>query len=250
MNHKKIIFDIHANDYDAWFKDNENLLKSEANLVAAALLDDCAGVAQPLCDAGFPGRTFSVGCGSGLFEYILRTSYNIDVHEGLEPSDGMAAIASKRGMEVSITTAEEMDWPVDMYDTILFNGTPSYITDLKGVVKKAYGALKMGGRVILVDVPKEGNYGALYNLAMTLGTWEHPLVSDVHPSQPYPIEFVKVANWRTTAEKIACIEEAGFTNLTFKQTLTKHPLYSNTVEEEPISGFDAGDYVAIIAVKK
>lgn len=250
MNHKKIIFDAHASDYDAWFMDNENLLKSEANLVAAALKNDCGGVAQPLSDGAFPGRTFSVGCGSGLFEHILRTSYDIDINEGLEPSDGMADIARKRGMDVTVTTAENMEWPTAVYDTVIFNGTPSYITDLQGVVKKAYQALKTGGRIILIDVPKEGNYGALYNLAMTLGTWEHPLVADVHPPQPYPIEFVKVANWRTTAEKIACMEEAGFSELTFKQTLTKHPLYSNAVEEEPIDGYDAGDYVAIIAVKK
>lgn len=250
MNHKKIIFDVHANDYDSWFKENENLLRSEVNLVATALKEDCNGAAHALFDTGFPGRTFSVGCGSGLFEHLLRTLYKIDVREGLEPSDGMADIARKRGMEVAVTTAEDYDWPIATYDTVMFNGSPSYVTDLQGVVNKAYKALKPGGRIILIDVPKEGGYGVLYNLAMTLGSWDHLLVADVHPPLPYPIEFVKVANWRTTAEKIACIEEAGFSELTYKQTLTKHPLYSNVVEEEPIDGYDAGDYVAIIAVKK
>lgn len=236
MNIKKATFDKYASDYDAWFMNNENLLLTEANLVAHCVKDS--------------GRIFSVGCGSGLFESILRADYGIDINEGLEPSDGMAEIARKRGVDVQVTTAEAMDWPTEIYDTVLFNGTPSYITDLKGVVKKAYQALKPGGKIVLIDVPKEGNYGALYNLAMTLGSWEHPLVKDVAPKDPYPIEFVKVANWRTTQEKIAAIQEADFKELSYFQTLTKHPKYSNQEIEQPISGYDCGDYVAICAYKK
>lgn len=191
MNSKKITFDKLATQYDAWFIKNQNLLMSESNLVAAALVDDCQGT---ISQNKLPGYTFSVGCGSGLFEQILKNNFNLTINEGLEPSDGMAEIAEQRGMKVTHTTAEDMAWPVNTYDTVLFNGTPSYITDLSGVVKNVYKALKPGGRIILIDVPKEGGYGTLYNLAMTLGTWEHPLVSDIHPPYPYPIEFVKQAN--------------------------------------------------------
>ena len=67
----------------------------------------------------------------------------------------MAEIARKRGMKVTISTAEEADFGCGDYDTILFNGTPSYITDLESVVRKAYDALPEGGRIILIDVPKE-----------------------------------------------------------------------------------------------
>ena len=53
----------------------------------------------------------------------------------------------------------------------------------------------------------------------------------------------------TTAEKIALLETAGFRDLTYAQTLTTHPLYSDLNVEDPVPGYDKGDYVAIIAVK-
>ena len=55
---KKRSFDEFAEAYDAWFFDNMNLLNSEVNLVAYFMKD--------------AGDAFSVGCGSGLFESILK----------------------------------------------------------------------------------------------------------------------------------------------------------------------------------
>ncbi len=228
-------FDEYASKYDAWFLDNRNVLYSEINLVASCLRD--------------AGRVLSVGCGSGLFESIMAKEYGITVADGIEPSEGMAKIARKRGMNVTIATAEEASFGDGTYDTILFNGTPSYIGDLGSVVRKAYAALRSSGRAVLIDVPKESGYGTLYNLARALGTWEHPLLEGCHPRHPYPIEFVRVANWRTTAEKIEIMQRAGFTDLRYAQTLTSHPLYSNNAEEQPIEGYDAGDYVAVTGFK-
>lgn len=229
-------FDKYAGEYDSWFFDNINLLTSEVNLVAHFLKD--------------AGKVFSVGCGSGLFETILERDFNIEIKTGIEPSEGMAEIARKRGMDVEVTTAEDADFGVELYDTILFNGTPSYITDLESVVHKAFASLKKGGKVVMIDVPKECTYGVLYNLAMVLDTWDHPLLEGIKPKDPYPIEFVKLANWRTTSEKIDLLEKAGFVNFEFAQTLTKYPKYSNEVIEQPIAGYDSGSYVAICAVKK
>lgn len=228
-------FDEYASQYDAWFLENRNVLYSEVNLVASVLKD--------------AGRILSVGCGSGLFEKILREERGIDIRDGIEPSPAMAEIACKRGVSVTIATAEEADFGCGDYDTILFNGTPSYIDGLAGVLVKAYEALKPGGRIVLIDVPKESSYGILYNLAKALGTWNHPLLEGCYPPNPYPIEFVEVARWRTTAEKIELLEAAGFKDLTFAQTLTSHPLYSDNIEEQPVDGYDRGDYVAIKAVK-
>jgi len=228
-------FDQYASQYDAWFLENRNVLYSEVNLVASVLRD--------------AGRILSVGCGSGLFEKILREERDIDIRDGIEPSEAMAEIARKRGMTVTISTAEDADFGNSDYDTILFNGTPSYIDGLADVVRKAYESLPAGGRIVLIDVPKESSYGVLYNLAKALGTWNHPLLQGCYPPNPYPIEFVDVAKWRTTAEKIEMLESAGFRDLAFAQTLTTHPLYSDIIEEQPVEGYDRGDYVAITAVK-
>lgn len=228
-------FDRYASLYDAWFIENRNVLYSEVNLVAKTLQD--------------AGRILSVGCGSGLFEHIMRTERGIDVRHGIEPSQAMADIARKRGMQVQVCTAEDYEFEKDAFDTVLFNGTPSYIAGLAPVVKRVYDALPAGGRIILVDVPKESSYGLLYNLAMTLSTWDHPLLQGCHPKNPYPIQLVKAANWRTTAEKIKMLEDAGFKDLQFAQTLTANALYSDNAEEQPIDGYDKGDYVAITAFK-
>ena len=228
-------FDEYAATYDAWFLDNPNVLEPEVRLVASTLRN--------------AGRVLSVGCGSGLFEKIMRDEFGITVTDGVEPSPAMAEIARKRGMDVTEATAEEFDYPAGEYDTILFNGSPSYITDLDTVLSKVYAALKPGGRVVLVDVPKESTYGLMYNLAKALGTWDHPLLEGAYPPNPYPIEFVNVANWRTTAEKIALLEKNGFRNIESAQTLTTHPLYSDLAAEEPVPGHDRGDYVALTAIK-
>ena len=118
----------------------------------------------------------------------------------------MAEIARKRGMSVEVVTAEEADFGIEKYDTVLFNGTPSYITDLESVVHKAFASLKKAGKVVMVDVPKESSYAIMYNLAKAVDTWDHPLLAGMHPENPYPIEFVKTANWRTTDEKIKLLE--------------------------------------------
>lgn len=229
-------FDQYASQYDAWFMENRNVLYSEVKLVAHCLRD--------------AGRVFSVGCGSGLFEKILHDEFGIVVTEGLEPSEGMAEIARRRGMEVAVTTAEAAEWPVEAYDTVLLNGTPSYIDDLELVFRKAYAALRTGGRIVVIDVPKESGYGLLYNLALALGTWDHPLLAGCHPADPYPIEFVQAAHWRTTAEKIELLKRTGFTGLEAAQTLTRHPLNSNLDVEEPQPGYDRGDYVAVTGYKR
>ncbi|HEX3006876.1 MAG TPA: methyltransferase domain-containing protein [Bacteroidales bacterium] len=229
-------FDQYASKYDAWFLKNRNVLYSEVKLVSHFLQD--------------AGDVFSVGCGSGLFEMILEKEFNILIKYGLEPSEGMADIARKRGMHVEITTIENASLGNEKYNTVLFNGTPSYITDLQTAFDKAYAALRPGGRIVVIDVPKESSYALLYNLAKAVGTWDHPLLKDVHPQDPYPIEFVKIANWRTTAEKTEMLQKSGFKDLKYAQTLTKHPIYSDTKAEEPVEGFDRGDYVAICAFKK
>jgi hypothetical protein len=45
------------------------------------------------------------------------------------------------------------------------------------------------------------------------------------------------------------LNNSGFTNFTYAQTLTKHPAYSDMEVEEPVAGYDRGDYVAIQAEK-
>jgi ubiquinone/menaquinone biosynthesis C-methylase UbiE len=228
-------FDEHAAQYDSWFLQNRNVLQSEVELLADALKA--------------PGRTLSVGCGSGLFEMILRDGHDIDVRFGVEPAAGMAEIAGKRGMEVQIGPAEELPFDDDSFDTVLFNGTPSYIGDLKKAFQEAQRVLRPGGHVVVCDVPAESSYGTLYRLAAMIGSWDDESLKVIAPQVPYPMEFAAAANWRTTQEKLDLLQEVGFTGAETTQTLTLHPKFSNDGVETPIPGHDRGDYVAVRAQK-
>lgn len=229
-------FDQYASEYDAWFMENTNVLETELRLVASCLKDS--------------GKILSIGCGSALFEKLLADRYDIRIEHGIEPAEGMAAIARKRGFDVEINTAEEADYGENLYNTVLFNGCPCYMQDLGLALKKAHCALREGGKVVVIDVPKESPYGLIYNLALAVGTWDHPLLEGCKPKDPYPIELVKQASWRTTKEKSDIMEANGFGKLEYSQTLTLDPHYSYTTVEDPIEGYDRGSYVAIIGYKE
>lgn len=231
-----IVFDEFAEKYDSWFLKNKNVLDSEVALLAHFLN-------HPL------GRTISIGCGSGLFEKLLAQDHGIIIREGIEPADGMREIAIKRGMDVRAGTAETVDLGHETYETIIFNGTPSYIDDLTLAFTNAFYSLKAGGKLLVLDVPKESSYGLLYNLGKTIGTWDHPYFQGATPENVYPVEFVLAAKWRSTPEKAAVLIQVGFVDLQFAQTLTRHPVYSNLAKENPIEGYDRGDYVCICAHK-
>lgn len=74
-------------------------------------------------------------------------------------------------------------------------------------------------------------------------------LAGAQPPHVYPLVFVMEANWRTTDEKLAVLESAGFRGVMTAQTLTRHPRYSDETVEEPAPGHDRGDYVGIVAVK-
>lgn len=227
-------FDEHAAEYDAWFKQNLNVLESEIRLLVRLLGDS-------------PGETLSVGCGSGLFELILANEHDIVIGHGVEPAVGMAIIARSRGLDVLDGSAESLPHDSESFDTVVMNGIPSYVDDLETAFAEALRVLRPGGHVVVLDVPAESSYGLLYRLAAEVGKWKDDFLEKVRPDVPYPIEFAEAANWRTTEEKADLLRRVGFRDLEFAQTLTRHPKFSNEEPEDPIAGFDRGDYVGIRA---
>ena len=234
----KAKFDGYAQEYDIWFMTNENVFLSELKLLKAAL------------DLTDGGRILSVGCGSGLFEKALNDEYGITVTDGVEPSEDMSGIARKRGMQVQIATAETAQLEPESYDVIYFNGSSSYIPNLDVAYGNILKALKTGGKLVLLDVPKESAYGLLYLLAGKLDTYTAPELLDTAPAYPYALELVHTAYWHTTEEKSQVLtEHLGLHDLEYRQTLVAHPVYTNRAVEEPIEGYQAGGYVAIVATK-
>ena len=231
---KKQKFDGYANHYDQWFMENENLFTSEL-LLYKKVLGDIAGK-----------KLLSVGCGSGLFESYVDHS-NI---EGIEPSRDMGAIAEKRGLKIlKYGLIEDVDLPVQAYDIIYFNGSSSYMEDLKPVMEKSLRALKDGGKLIFIDVPKESAFGFMYMLGTCAQTYDTKFLDGVMPACPYPIELASSGVWHSTEEKIGLLQELGIQKFEFYQTLIKNPMYTNEEPEEVSEGYKSGGYVAIVAYK-
>ncbi len=234
MSEAKQKFDGYAAKYDEWFMKNENLFISELRLFKK-VLGDITGK-----------RLLSVGCGSGLFESYIDCS-NI---EGIEPSEDMGNIAVKRGVNViKFGLIEDVDLPDDEYDIIYFNGSSSYMEDLVPVYEKSLKALKAGGKLILLDVPKESAFGFMYLLGKSLNTYDHEYLEGTMPELPYPLALASSGVWHTTEEKIGVLRDLGVSKFDFYQTLVKNPLYTNEEPEEVVEGYKSGGYVAIIAEK-
>jgi ubiquinone/menaquinone biosynthesis C-methylase UbiE len=228
-------FDAYAAEYDTWFLQNRHVLASELLLLVRFLER--------------PGTALSVGCGSGLFEKILREEHGIDIRFGVEPAVAMAEIAVKRGMEVETGTAEELPYEDASFDTAVLNGCPSYIDDLEQAFAEAWRVLKPGGHIVVADVPAESSFGLIYQLATQIGTWDDPRLQPIAPADPYPVAFAASARWRTTEEKMALLEKVGFVDLETAQTLTVHARYAEEAVEPPSNGHQRGDYVAVRARK-
>lgn len=234
MSETKQKFDGYAAKYDEWFMKNENLFNSELRLFKK-VLGDISGK-----------KLLSVGCGSGLFESYIDHS-NI---EGIEPSEDMGQIAVKRGVNViKFGLIEDVELSENEYDIIYFNGSSSYMEDLAPVYDKCRKALKEGGKLILLDVPKESAFGFMYLLGKSLNTYDHEYLEGAMPEFPYPLALASSGVWHTTESKIEVLKNLGFSKFSYYQTLVKNPLYTNEEPEEVIEGYKSGGYVAVIAEK-
>ena len=214
-------FDESAKDFDEWFGKNKAVFESEL-LAEQQFITD-------------PERTVSIGLGSGLFDARLGIKF------GVEPSESMAALARKRGIDVKIGSAENVPFEDEQFNAVLLGTIISYVKDRLKAVSEAHRILRQGGHIIVSFLTREGSYGMLYDLAYLQGKYD----PETAPQDPYPIQFLQETNWCSVSEVSALLKDAGFVGLEYMQTLTRHPKYSNDSIEEPTSGYDRGDYVVI-----
>ena len=139
----------------------------------------------------------------------------------------MAAIAEKRGLNVIVGIIEDAKLEEDHYDCIYLNGSSTYIEDLESAYKTVYKALKPGGHIVVIDVPKESPFGILYQFASHSKTFDLPNFEGILPKSPYPIELITSTVMTTTPEKRDILENIGFKDFKYYQTLTTDPAYSD-----------------------
>jgi hydroxymethylpyrimidine/phosphomethylpyrimidine kinase len=218
---KSSAFKEAAEDFDAWFDKNRLIFESEL-LAEKHFLEN-------------PKNSVSIGVGSGLFASKLGIKY------GVEPAEKMAELARKRGIEVKTGTAENVPFPDERFDTALLSTVLSYVKDPQQAVHEAFRILVPGGYIVVSFLTREGSYAMMYNLAYLHGQHD----SAISPEYPYPVKFIGGAHWLSTAEVTTLLQKAGFIDLKYVQTLTKHPKYTNEEIEKPVEGFKKGDFIVV-----
>ncbi|OYT14489.1 MAG: hypothetical protein B7C24_18065 [Bacteroidetes bacterium 4572_77] len=226
----------YTSKHDTWLLNNHNILKSKIDLLALALQEAKSDI-------------LSVGCGSGIIEKVIREEYNININNAIEPNPENAKLAEEVGLNPIVCKAEDFDFGIEKYGTIYFNGSSLYIENIKNIYEKAYKALRPGGVLFVLDIPKDSALGIIYELAISHKDWEHPLLKDIKPEYPIPLELLENTYFLTTEERAKIIKEVGFKEISYLQSLSNNPKYINEDYEEPMEGFHFGSTVVIVGKK-
>jgi len=203
-------FDNFTADYDAWFE--TNLAVYESELAAIRTLLSAGGVG------------IEIGVGTGRFAAPLGVRF------GIEPSRTMAIIAQQRGIKVAMGVAEQLPLCGLQLDFALMVTTICFLDDLATAFKEGYRVLKPGGRFLIGLVDRHSQLGKVY---------------EEHKSESV---FYRNATFHSVAEVVSCLEQAGFNQFAFAQTI--FGTLSDIHAPQPVkNGYGKGAFVVIRAMK-
>ena len=173
------LFDLYYEDYEEWFEKHPEIYEEELKTIKALLPK---------------GRGMEVGVGSGRFAAPLGIKF------GIEPSENMAEIAKKRGVEVVNITAEKMDFEEE-FDFILMVTTICFVKEPLKTIQNCHKALKRGGFLLVAFVDLDSPLGRMYE-------------KNKHKSK-----FYAPATFFTKEDIINLMKKAGFKNFECKENL-------------------------------
>jgi len=176
-------FEQFTDEYEAWFRENENTFQSELLTLKQAV---------PVGQKGI-----EIGIGSGIFAEQLGIKYGID------PSGNMLEYAKKRNLEVKKGFAEELPYPDNSFDFAVFITSICFIANPVKAIREAHRILKPDGDVIVAIIDKESTLGQI----LDKGKEES--------------KFYKGATFYSVPEMIELIEINGFEFTEIFQTLTE-----------------------------
>ncbi len=198
-------FENNSDRYDLWFERNQDAYKSELDALCQTI------GSQELLG-------LEVGVGSGKFAKPLGISI------GVEPSNEMADKARALDIEVFDGVAEALPFNDGVFDYVLFVTTICFVDDVGKSFREAFRVLKSGGCVIVGFVDADSSLAKQY-------------IKNRGKSH-----FYKDATFYSTAQLSSELKSAGFSELSFKQTLI--PESQNQVRD----GFGDGAFVVIKAI--
>jgi ubiquinone/menaquinone biosynthesis C-methylase UbiE len=202
-------FDSFTDEYEAWFRENENLFQSELLALMQVI--------------PFGKKGLEIGIGSGIFAEHLNIGFGID------PSENMLAIASKRGCNVVKGVAENLPFPDESFDFTAFITSLCFVDNPEKAIVEAHRILKPDGEIIIAFIDKDTAFGKFLEKGKEKS------------------KFYKHANFFSVSEIITLLETFHFNVSSIFQTL-ENP--GNTDIEQPIEGFGKGSFVVVKGEKQ
>jgi len=146
-NGSNSLFDPLAEQYDAWFDEEEGKLIFDTEVKAFRK------VLPPL-----PQPWLEVGVGSGRFAEALS------IKTGIDPSANLLEIAERRGIKVFHGKGEELPFSDGSYGTVFLIVTLCFLESPVAALREARRILKADGRLVLGVVLRESPWGRLYQI--------------------------------------------------------------------------------------
>jgi ubiquinone/menaquinone biosynthesis C-methylase UbiE len=207
------VFEENAQRYDDWYDKRRPVYESELRAIRMQLQK------LPTNISGI-----EVGMGTGRFAEALG------IKEGIEPADNLRQMAINRGIEGMEARAELLPYSDLQFDFVLFV-TICYLEDPVQAFKEASRVLKNSGSIIVGIIDRDRPIGQDY-----VDRKSHSL-------------FYKHARFYSVDRTRDMLEEAGFRNFEFTQTLFGK-LDEIQEPQDPEEGFGKGGFVVIKATKK
>ena len=204
-------FEKYADQYEDWFVKNRWVYEAELRAV------------KTIIPSG--GRGLEVGVGTGRFAEPLG------IKIGVEPSKRMREIAQNRGIRVLEGVAEQLPFDDSQFDFVLMVTTVCFVDDIRKSLMEAHRILSHGGILIIGFVDRNSKVGQTYL------------------DRQNESVFYREATFFSVEELVGFIDQAGFKDLTFNQTIFK--TLTETTRDEPVKpGHGEGSFVVICGRKE
>lgn len=197
------IFESDAQDYDSWFDRHAEIFQNEYMALQKLVPKEGIGI--------------EIGVGTGRFAKKL----NISV--GVEPAHSMAQMALARGITVIKASAEDLPFHNQTFDFALMITTDCFLSNIPKAFNEVNRILKKNGSFIIGMIEKESELGKKYEVQKTTNPW------------------YKDSHFHSVQEITGLLEQAGFTQFEYRQTLFS----ADEKITEPQPGFGNGSFVVI-----
>jgi len=198
----------HHRRYEEWFERHGPAYASELLAVRAL--------------APWQGQGLEIGVGTGRFAGPLGVRFGID------PAGQMLGYARARGVNVARAVAEALPFADSVFDYALVVTTICFVDDAPAMLREISRVLRAGGKIVIGLIDQESALGKDYA---------------AHQAENV---FYREATFYAAAEVAALLEDTGFSNLVWVQTLSA-PL-SEIRDIEPIrAGTGQGAFLVVCA---